>query len=81
MAEQKQVPPLDPPMLPFPAVGMGVWAVIGLIFVAIRPTLAAHGHENWIAICVAGFFLGLPGMALMVVHDRNRRRRRAAAKG
>ena len=66
-------------MVPFALGGMGVWAVLGLILLAIRPTLAAHGNENWITICLAGFLVGLPGLALMLVHDRNRRRRRASS--
>jgi hypothetical protein len=76
---QRKLEPPDLPMVPFALAGMGVWAVVGLIFLAIRPTLAAHGHENWIWICVAGFLLGVPGLALMLVRDARRRRRRADA--
>jgi len=70
--------PLDPPMVPFAAGGMAVWAVAGLILLGFRPQLVAHGHEEWLNICLAGFLLGLPGLALMLRHDANRRRRRAA---
>ena len=66
-------------MVPFALGGMAVWALLGLILLPFRSTLDAHGHGSWIAICVAGFLVGLPGLALMLVHDRNRRRRRAAA--
>ena len=75
----RQIRPLDPPMVPFPLVGMAVWLVLGLIFLAFRGSLAANGHEDWIAICFAGFFWGIPGLGMMAVHDRNRRKRRAAA--
>ena len=75
----RQIRPLDPPMVPFPLVGMIVWLVLGLNFLAFRGTLAANGHENWIAICFAGFGWGIPGLALMAIHDRNRKKRRAAA--
>jgi len=67
-------------MVPFALGGMAVWAIVGLVLLAIRPTLATHGQENWITICFTGFLLGLPGLAVMLVHDRNRRRRRAAAR-
>ena len=67
-------------MVPFVLGGMAVWLVLGLVFLAIRPTLAAHGNEGWIAICFGGVLGALPGLGLMVVHDRNRRRRRAATK-
>ena len=55
--------------------------VLGLIFLAIRPTMVEHGNEGWIAICFAGVLVALPGLALMLVHDRNRKRRRAAQSG
>ena len=66
-------------MVPFAVGGMVVWALVGLILLPFRSTLDAHGHGSWIPICVAGVLIGLPGLALMVGHDRNRRRRRAAA--
>jgi hypothetical protein len=63
-------------MVPFALAGMIIWALAGLILLAIRPTLVAHGHENWLSVCLAGFLLGLPGLAVMLRHDANRRRRR-----
>jgi hypothetical protein len=68
-------------MVPFALGGMAAWAVAGLVLLGLRPTLVAHGHEEWLRICLAGFLLGLPGLALMLRHDANRRRRRAAASG
>jgi hypothetical protein len=78
-APLKQIKPLDPPMVPFVLVGMAIWAVVGLALLPFRDTLAAHGYGDWIRICVAGIIVALPGLGMMVVHDRNRARRRAAA--
>jgi hypothetical protein len=74
---QRQLEPPDLPMVPFALAGLAIWAVLGLVMLAFRSTLDAHGHGNWITICLAGFLIGLPGLATMVVHDRNRSRRRA----
>jgi hypothetical protein len=68
--------PLDPPMVPFAVGGLVGWAVAGLVLLLFRDTLAANGHTNWLWICLAGFLLGFPGLATMIVHDRKRRRRR-----
>lgn len=67
-------------MVPFVLGGMAIWLVLGLVFLSIRSTMAEHGNEGWIAICFAGVLVALPGLGLMLVHDRNRRRRRAAAR-
>ena len=75
----RQLEPPDLPMVPFALAGLAIWAVLGLVMLAFRSTLDAHGHGNWITICLAGFLIGLPGLATMMVHDRNRRRRREAA--
>jgi hypothetical protein len=71
------VEPLDPPMVPFAVGGIVIWAVAGLALLLFRDTLEAHGHGNWLAICLAGFLWGFPGLATMIRHDANRRRRRA----
>jgi uncharacterized membrane protein len=76
----RQIRPLDPPMVPFAVVGLAIWAVLALVLLPFHTSLATHGHGNWIRICVAGFLVGLPGLALMIVHDRNRRRHRADAR-
>ncbi|MDG4821519.1 DUF2530 domain-containing protein [Asanoa sp. WMMD1127] len=78
MADQQQprVAPLDPPMTPFAVGGMVVWAVVGLVVLAFF----RDGRENWLWTCLAGFLLGLPGLAVMIRHDANRRRRLAAAQ-
>jgi hypothetical protein len=70
--------PLDPPMVPFAVGGMVLWVVAALITLLFRDRLDAAGHGSWLSICVAGVLWGLPGLATMLVHDRNRRRRRAS---
>lgn len=82
MAREKKtlrlLKPLDPPMVPFIAGGMAVWAVLGLVLLGFRSTLERGGNENWIGICLAAFLIAIPGLGLMIVHDRNRARRRSS---
>ncbi|MFX0595089.1 DUF2530 domain-containing protein [Melissospora conviva] len=78
--QKEQAPrpePLDPPMVPFAVAGLVLWAIAGLVLFASRDWLVAQGHENWLWICLAGFLIGFPGLAVMLRHDANRRRRRA----
>lgn len=66
-------------MVPFAVAGMAVWAVVGLVLLLFfRDWLDTHDRTHWLGICLAGFLLGLPGLAVMVRHDAGRRRRRAA---
>ncbi len=62
----------DPPTVPFAIGGMVVWAVVGLVLLPFRDTLSAHGHTDWLWICLAGFLLGFPGWIVMIRHDRRR---------
>jgi F0F1-type ATP synthase assembly protein I len=67
-------------MVPFAVAGIVVWAVVGLVLLLFfRGWLLDHGRENWLWTCLAGFLLGFPGLAVMIRHDANRRRRRAAS--
>jgi uncharacterized membrane protein len=66
-----RVEPLDPPMVPFAIGGLAAFAVAALV------VWLAHGPDRWLDICLAGFLCGLPGLLTMIVHDRNRRHRRA----
>ena len=76
-APHPPVRPLDPPMVPCAVGGIVAWALVGLVLlVFFRDWLAAHGHTDWLHICLAGFLLGFPGLAVMVRHDANRRARR-----
>ena len=72
--QMPEVKPLDPPMVPFVLSGMAAWVVAGLI------CWLADAPSSWLWVCVAGFLVALPGLGLMVVHDRNRRNRRSAAR-
>jgi hypothetical protein len=77
-AVQRPTPkPLDPPMVPFAVGGIVLWAVAALAMIPFHHRLDQTGHGSWLPICVAGFFWGFPGLATMLVHDRNRRHRRA----
>ena len=68
----KELKPLDPPMVPFVLGGMAIWSVAGLVL------FVANVKPVWQEICLAGVLVALPGLALMIVHDRNRRARRRA---
>jgi hypothetical protein len=62
-------------MVPLAVAGTVAWLVLGLILLAFRSTLARGGNEEWIAVCFAGAGLGVVGIAVMALHDRNRDRR------
>jgi uncharacterized membrane protein (DUF4010 family) len=78
-ADQDPTRPLDPPMTPFAVGGIVAWAVAGLALLPLRGWLDAHGHQSWLKICLAGFLFGFLGLAVMLRHDANRRRRRYRA--
>jgi hypothetical protein len=65
---------LDPPTVPFAIGGMVLWLIASVAVLPVR-----HDHPTWPRICIAGFLLGFLGLAVMIVHDRNRRARRNAA--
>jgi hypothetical protein len=66
-------------MVPFAIGGLAAWAVAGLVLLPLRARLVSDGHGSWLWICLAGFLFGIPGLATMLRHDANRRRRRAGA--
>ncbi|GAA2892202.1 hypothetical protein Acy02nite_63520 [Actinoplanes cyaneus] len=66
-----RVEPLDPPMVPFALAGLAAFAVATLIM------WLAGAPDDWVDTGVAGFLVGIPGLITMIVHDRNRKRRRA----
>jgi hypothetical protein len=76
---QKQLAPLDLPMVPFVVTGMAVWLLLALVCLIFKSTLDEQGRGHWLSICVAGFVVAIPGLALMIVHDINRARRRRDA--
>jgi len=63
-------------MRPLAIGGTVLWALAGLVLLVFRDDLAARGHADWLWICVAGFLLGLLGIAVMHRHDTKRRQRR-----
>ena len=66
-------------MVPFAVTGTVVWAVVGLVLLLFfRGWLADHDHLDWLWICLAGFLIGLFGLAVMRRHDAERARRRRA---
>jgi len=69
MPEPRKLEPLELPMVPFAVAGIVAFAVVGVVL------LIVGGHPDWVRICVAGFLLGFPGLAVMIRHDANRRRR------
>lgn len=60
-------------MVPFAVAGTAIWLVVGVVL------LLAGARHSWLWTCVAGVGLGIPGILIMLRHDANRRRRRAAA--
>ncbi|GIE89367.1 Protein of unknown function [Actinoplanes regularis] len=66
-----RVEPLDPPMVPFALAGLAAFAVATLVF------LLTDAPREWLETSVAGFLVGIPGLITMIVHDQNRRQRRA----
>ncbi|MFV2017783.1 DUF2530 domain-containing protein [Micromonospora sp. LOL_023] len=62
-------------MVPLAAGGMIIWAVAGVACLLARDWLAANDRTDWLWTCLAGFLIGLPGLAVMLRHDAYRRRR------
>ncbi len=57
------VQPLDVTGVRTVAVGAGLWLVAALVLLAFYPTLEENGRTWWLWTCVAGFALGLVGIA------------------
>ena len=58
-------------MVPFAVGGLAAFALATLV------VWIADGPDRWLEICIAGFLVGIPGLITMIIHDRNRHRRRA----
>jgi Protein of unknown function (DUF2530) len=67
-------------MVPFAVGGIAVWAVAALLLLPFQHRLEDSGRGSWLWICVAGVLWGFVGLAVMLRHDANRRRRREAAR-
>lgn len=61
-------------MVPIAIAGTLTWGVVGLVLLAFRDRLAAHGHAVWPQICLAGFLIGVFGTGLMLLREAHRRR-------
>ena len=63
-------------MVPFAIAGIAAWALATLLVLPFQRELEDRGHGMWLWICVAGILWGMVGLAVMLRHDANRRRRR-----
>lgn len=52
--------------------GTGLWLLAFIVLLPLRATLHRHHTEWWLWVCVAGFALGLLGLALVTRHRRPR---------
>ena len=69
---QAPVPALDVDGLAVVTVGTVIFALVSVVLAIGYDWLATHGHTSWLQISVAGFLLGVIGLA----YCWNRRRRR-----
>ena len=74
---QATVPALDVDGLAVATVGTAIFGLASIALAIGYDWLAAHGHGSWLQISVAGFALGLIGLAYC--WNRGRRRRNPAA--
>ncbi|WIN00677.1 DUF2530 domain-containing protein [Actinoplanes oblitus] len=58
-------------MVPFALAGLAAFVIAAIVF------RLADAPDEWFDIAVGGFLVGIPGLITMIVHDRNRKRRRA----
>jgi hypothetical protein len=58
-------------MVPFAAAGLVAFAIAAAVI------WLADGPDRWLQTSIAGFLVGIPGLITMLIHDRNRRRRRS----
>lgn len=62
--------PLDVDGVSAVAVGTAVWAALIVVGLVLHDRLESSGRGWWLWVAVAGFLLGLAGLAF-VVHRRN----------
>lgn len=54
-------------------IGTGIWFLAFLALLPFWGWLGRHDHRIWLWTCLAGWCLGLLGLAIMVRHRRNGR--------
>ncbi len=64
-------------MMPFAVGGTVLWTAAGLVLFLYKEELEARGLTMWLWTCLAGVIGGLLGIVVMHVRDRRRRRRAA----
>ena len=52
------------------AVGTGLWFVAFVVLLPFYGWLGTHSHRIWLWTCLAGWLLGLLGLAIMSRHRR-----------
>ena len=52
------------------AVGTGLWFVAFVVLLPFYAWLGDHGHRSWLWTALAGWLLGLLGLAIMSRHRR-----------
>jgi uncharacterized protein DUF2530 len=70
---QAPVPPLDVDGLAVVTIGTVIFALTSVVMAIGYDWLAVHGDSSWLQVSVAGFLLGLIGLAYCWKRRRRRR--------
>ncbi|MGH8879102.1 MAG: DUF2530 domain-containing protein [Stackebrandtia sp.] len=76
MSDRPTPPAANLPMTPLAVGGTVLWLVAAGILSLFSQELADSGRSWWIDCAWFGVALGVPGTVVMVLHDRNRKRRK-----
>ncbi len=60
-------------------IGLGLWAVAGLVLLVARGELEERGTQWWLAVCGAGFLAGLVQLAIFSTRRQRIRAREHVA--
>ncbi len=72
---QAPVSPMDADGIGLAAAGTALFAVLSVVLLVVRGALDAAGHGWWLGVAVAGFGLGLIGLAYCLRRRNGRRGR------